>query len=282
MHRADTEPVGVIGLGLLGGAIAERLTKAGFTVCGFDVRPECGGAAESAADVARRARRIVLSLPTSDICAAVIEEMEPHLAAGALIIDTTTGDPEQIAVFGAALASRGVRYLDATVGGSSKLVREGAAIVMVGGDAGAFEDSRDLLACFSSRAFHVGPCSSGARMKLVFNLVLGLHRAVLAEALSFAARCGIDPAAALEVLKAGAAYSKVMDIKGAKMLAGDFTPEARLSQHLKDVHLILAAAQQCGAMVPLSKIHRELLERAEAAGFGALDNSAVIKAFEAE
>jgi 3-hydroxyisobutyrate dehydrogenase-like beta-hydroxyacid dehydrogenase len=282
MNRADNEPVGIIGLGLLGGAIAERFTKAGFTVYSFDVRPECGGAAESAADVARRARRIVLSLPTSDICAAVIEEMEPHLAAGALIIDTTTGDPEQIAGFGAALTNRGVRYLDATVGGSSKLVREGAAIVMVGGDPGAFADSRDLLECFSRRAFHVGPCSSGARMKLVFNLVLGLNRAVLAEALSFAASYGIDPAAALEVLKAGAAYSKVMDIKGAKMLTGDFTPEARLSQHLKDVRLILAAAQRCGAMVPLSEIHRELLARAEAAGFGAMDNSAVIKAFEAE
>lgn len=281
MNRADTEPVGIIGLGLLGGAIAERFTKAGFTVYGFDVRPECGGEAESAADVARRSRRIVLSLPTSDISAAVLEEMEPHLSAGALIIDTTTGDPEQIAGFGAALSRLGVRYLDATVGGSSKLVREGAAIVMVGGDPGAFEDSRDLLDCFSSRAFHVGPCSSGARMKLVFNLVLGLHRAVLAEALSFAASYGIDPAAALEVLKAGAAYSKVMDIKGGKMLNGDFTPEARLSQHLKDVRLILAAAQRCGAMVPLSEIHRELLERAEAAGYGALDNSAVIKAFEA-
>jgi 3-hydroxyisobutyrate dehydrogenase-like beta-hydroxyacid dehydrogenase len=119
-------------------------------------------------------------------------------------------------------------------------------------------------------------------MKLVFNLVLGLHRAVLAEALSFAGSYGIDPAAALEVLKAGAAYSKVMDIKGGKMLSGDFTPEARLSQHLKDVRLIVAAAERCGAMVPLSEIHRELLERAEAAGFGAMDNSAVIKAFEVE
>jgi 3-hydroxyisobutyrate dehydrogenase-like beta-hydroxyacid dehydrogenase len=280
MNRANTETIGVIGLGLLGGAIAERITQAGFTVYGYDVRPECGGQAASAADVARRARRIVLSLPNSDIGAAVLDEIAPHLAARALIIDTTTGDPERIARFGAALASRGVLYLDATVGGSSKLVREGAAIVMAGGDADAFEESRDLFDCFSNRAFHVGPCASGARMKLVFNLVLGLHRAVLAEALSFAARYGVDPAAALEVLKAGAAYSKVMDIKGAKMLNGDFTPEARLSQHLKDVRLITAAAEQCGAKVPLSEIHRELLEQAEAAGFGTLDNSAVIKAFE--
>jgi 3-hydroxyisobutyrate dehydrogenase-like beta-hydroxyacid dehydrogenase len=150
---------------------------------------------------------------------------------------------------------------------------------MVGGEPGAFEQCRDLFDSFAGRAFHVGPCGSGARMKLVFNLVLGLNRAVLAEALSFAARYGVDPAAALDVLKAGAAYSKVMDIKGGKMLTGDFTPEARLSQHLKDVRLILSAAEHCGAKVPLSEIHRALLEQAEAAGFGTLDNSAVIKAF---
>jgi 3-hydroxyisobutyrate dehydrogenase-like beta-hydroxyacid dehydrogenase len=279
MNRAESETVGLIGLGLLGGAIAERLTQAGFVVYGYDVRPECGGQAASAADVARNARRILLSLPNSDIGAAVLDEITPHLTAGALVIDTTTGDPDQIAGFGAALAACGVRYLDATVGGSSKLVREGAAIVMVGGEPGAFEQCRDLFDSFAGRAFHVGPCGSGARMKLVFNLVLGLNRAVLAEALSFAARYGVDPAAALDVLKAGAAYSKVMDIKGGKMLTGDFTPEARLSQHLKDVRLILSAAEHCGAKVPLSEIHRALLEQAEAAGFGTLDNSAVIKAF---
>ncbi len=282
MSGAGAGTVGMVGLGLLGGAIADRLARAGFAVYGYDVRPECGGEARSAAEVGSRARRIVLSLPNSDIAATVLAEMEPHLAQGALIVDTTTGDPEQIAGFGARLAARGVRYLDATVGGSSKLVREGAAIVMVGGDAGAFEECRDLFDCFAGRAFHVGPCGSGARMKLVFNLVLGLNRAVLAEALSFAAKYGVDPAGALEVLKAGAAYSKVMDIKGEKMLKGDFTPEARLSQHLKDVRLILAAAGRCGAKVPLSKVHQELLEQAEKAGFGGMDNSAVIRAFEQE
>jgi 3-hydroxyisobutyrate dehydrogenase-like beta-hydroxyacid dehydrogenase len=119
-------------------------------------------------------------------------------------------------------------------------------------------------------------------MKLVLNLVLGLNRAVLAEGLCYAAAAGVDPAAALEILKAGPAYSRVMDTKGQKMLAGDFTAEARLSQHLKDVRLILESGARAGASLPLSSVHRALLEKAEAAGFGAADNSAVIKAFAKE
>ncbi len=280
MISANRGIIGLIGLGLLGQAIAECLTGAGYSVYGYDIRPECGGAAASAADVARHAETILLSLPDSEVSTAVVREMEPYLAVGATIIDPTTGDADQIQALAARLAQAGVRYLDATVGGSSKLVREQAAIVMVGGDEAAFEQSRGLLECFARRVFYMGPPSSGARMKLVFNLVLGLHRAVLAEALSFAASYGVDPAGALEVLKAGAAYSKVMDIKGTKMLAGDFTPEARLSQHLKDVRLILAAAERCRARVPLSEVHAELLEEAESAGYGAMDNSAVIKAFQ--
>jgi 2-hydroxy-3-oxopropionate reductase len=84
----------------------------------------------------------------------------------------------------------------------------------------------------------------------------------------------------LAILKAGAAYSAVMDAKGAKMLSGDFAPQARLSQHAKDVRLILEAARRGGIDLPLSRIHRELLERAEAAGLGDLDNSAILRAFE--
>jgi 3-hydroxyisobutyrate dehydrogenase-like beta-hydroxyacid dehydrogenase len=114
-------------------------------------------------------------------------------------------------------------------------------------------------------------------MKLALNLVLGLNRAVLAEGLTFAEALGLNPETALEVLRAGPAWSRVMETKGGKMLRRDFTPEARLSQHLKDVRLILAAGERGGAPLPLSSLHREILERAEAEGLGAEDNSAVIE-----
>ena len=272
---------------MAGTALAQRLLAGGFDVAGYDVRPgqieqlrQSGGSgASSAAEVAASCRRLFLSLPTSAAAASVLDEILPCLGPGAIMIDTTTGEPEEMAGFGARLAGRSVAYLDATIGGSSRQVREGEAILICGGDPAAFARCADLFALCCRKAFHVGPCGSGARMKLVLNLVLGLNRAVLAEGLEYARACGIDPAEALEILKAGPAYSRAMDTKGRKMLTGDFEPEARLSQHLKDVRLILAAGERCGAKLPLTEAHRALLEQAEAAGYGASDNSAIIQVF---
>jgi 3-hydroxyisobutyrate dehydrogenase-like beta-hydroxyacid dehydrogenase len=177
------------------------------------------------------------------------------------------------------LARRGVSYLDATISGNSAQVREGSVLVIAGGSHKAFVRCRDLWACFALEAIHVGGCGSGARMKLVTNLVLGLNRAALAEGLRFAEALELDIAKTVRVLLASAAYSRIMEAKAAKMVRGDFRPQARLSQHLKDVRLILAAAGAAGASLPLSSVHRRLLEKAVALGFGEVDNSAIIKAW---
>src|SRR5262245_26348020 len=170
------------------------------------------------------------------------------------------------------LSARSVIYLDATVSGSSVQVRDGHAVFLVGGPDDEFRASHELLSRIAGKVFHVGPAGSGARMKLVTNLVLGLNRAALAEGLHFASSLGLDPTAALAVVKECPSYSRAMDAKGEKMVRGDFAPEARLSQHLKDVRLMLAEAGRAGAGLPLTEAHRELLERAEALGLGSLDN----------
>ena len=281
------ETIGLIGVGLLGSAMAGRFLACGHGVLGFDLVParladleRMGGkAAESNVEVARSCRRVVLSLPDSGVVKTVLDQIEPHLRPEGTVIDTSTGDPEEMAAFGARLAKRGVYYLDATVGGSSKQARARDVIAMCGGDPRAWPATEKLLACFARQSFYLGGCGAGARMKLVNNLVLGLHRAVLAEGLTFAEACGVDSAKALEVLTAGPAYSRVMDVKGRKMLARDYSLEARLSQHLKDVRLILAAGERRKAKLPLSVLHRRLLEEAEALGYGDRDNSAVIEAY---
>ncbi len=279
--------IGLIGVGLVGSALAERLLASGFQVTGYDTNPaqlealqKLGGHPASSPQEAAATPRLLLSLPTSSIGAQVLAQIEPFLAPGAIVLDTTTGDPHDIAAFGARLQSLGVHYLDSTVGGSSRLVREGAAIYICGGEKAAFDACLDLFQSFGGRAFHLGPCGAGARMKLVLNLVLGLNRAVLAEGLAYAIADGIDPAAALEILQAGPAYSRAMDAKGHKMLARDYSVEARLSQHLKDVRLILQTGAQNGARLPLSTLHRQLLEQAESAGFGPSDNSAIFEIFQ--
>jgi 3-hydroxyisobutyrate dehydrogenase-like beta-hydroxyacid dehydrogenase len=195
------------------------------------------------------------------------------------ILDTTTGDPNDVESHAARLATRGVYYLDCEIGGSSRQAASGEAIVICGGDPQAFAGCQEILAAIGSNVFHTGPPGSGTRMKLALNIAIGLHRAVLAEALTFAERNGLDPALALRILKSGPAYSRAMDVKGAKMLSSDFTPEARLAQHLKDVRIILETGRQTGAHLPLSALHEQLLLQAVDLGLGASDNSAVIESF---
>lgn len=280
--------VGLIGLGLLGGALAERFLGAGMSVLGFDLRRENrealarhgGTVASSASAVAAGVERLVLCLPDSDVVEAVLGEIRDALRPGQVILDTTTGDPERTARLGALLATKEIVYVDACILGSSDQARAGEVIVMAGGPRQAIEENADLLRCFASRWFAVGDWGAGARMKLVVNLVLGLNRAVLAEGLSLARASGLDPAAALAVLRSGAAHSRVMDVKGERMLTRDFRPQARLAQHLKDVRLILDQARRSGARVPLSEVHRALLERVVAIGGGDQDNSAILRAYE--
>lgn len=282
--------VGLIGLGLLGSALAERLLAAGYGVLGYDLFAErrdeliaAGGrTADAAVDVARACDVVVLSLPDADVVANVFVQIQPALRSGLLVIDTTTGDPAASATIGARLAGQGVGFLDATIAGSSAQVRDGQAIVMVGGEEAAFGSAREILSCFGKEVFHVGPWGSGAQLKLVVNLVLGLNRAVLAEGLTLARALELDLPTTLAILKASPACSAVMDTKGQKMLSGDFAPQARLSQHLKDVRLILEAAGRTQLALPLSSVHRQLLERAERLGCGELDNSAIIQVFRSE
>jgi 3-hydroxyisobutyrate dehydrogenase-like beta-hydroxyacid dehydrogenase len=269
--------VGLIGLGLLGSAICARLRAAQFEVIGYDI-DSSKTEAQSAEQALRAGNLLLLSLPDSNAVASVLDLIEPALTAGQLVIDTTTGDPEQASAFGPRLAARGVGFIDAAIAGSSEQLREGAVNVLAGGPPEVIAVARPLFETFSQNVFHIGPWGSGARMKLVSNLVLGLNRAVLAEGLVFAERLGIDPAVALEALKAGSTYSRVMDNKGPKMLARDYTPQARLSQHRKDVRLMLEAA---GNALPLSTKHAELLARAEELGYGPADNSAIIEVFRA-
>jgi 3-hydroxyisobutyrate dehydrogenase-like beta-hydroxyacid dehydrogenase len=284
----DHRSVGMIGLGLLGSALAERFLRAGHAVVGYDIDPDRrrllaslgGRPTDSAGMVVRDSGRTVLSLPTTDEVETVLAETAPDMRAGMVVVDTTTGDPDRRPSVGARLAASGVRYLDAAVVGSSELVRSADAVALVGGDQADADACADLFDCFARQWFYLGPWGSAARMKLVVNLVLGLNRAVLAEGLAFARACGLDQAVALGVLRAGAAYSRVMDTKGPKMVGRDFEPQARLAQHLKDVGLILAEAERTGATVPLSELHRDLLQRLVAAGLADADNAAIIRAFE--
>ncbi len=280
--RSNDEQIGVVGLGLMGTALTERLLEHGYHVAVWNrsrekAEPLIGRGATWSDNPLAQCERVIISLYTTEVVEAVLARFDDGLHAGQVLLDTTTGEPEQTGALGARLAARGVRYLDAPISGSSEQTRRGEATVIVGGKRSAFEACADLWPVLGARVFHVGPWGSAAKMKLISNLVLGLNRAALAEGLAFAEALGVSPKAALEVMAGSMAYSRAIDAKGRKMVERDFTVQAKLSQHLKDVRLMLQAAASAGLPLPLTETHRCLMEKAEAAGWGEQDNSAIIE-----
>jgi 3-hydroxyisobutyrate dehydrogenase-like beta-hydroxyacid dehydrogenase len=286
---SDARPIGLIGLGLIGTALAGRLLAGGRNVLGFDIDERrrnvlvAGGGyvANGPSEVCAASEVVLLSLPTEMEVRSVLEAAGRSLQSGQTVVDTSTCAPEASIAIAHELHQRGIAYLDATISGSSEQVARGEALFMVGGNRETFERCEWLWPLLAREALHVGDSGGGARMKLVTNLVLGLNRAALAEGIALAAALGLDLELTLQVLRASAAYSKMMDTKGEKLIRREFSPAARLAQHLKDVRLMLAAAETAGAALPLTETHRELLEEAVRLGWGDLDNSAVLLAIEA-
>ncbi|MBL9080403.1 MAG: NAD(P)-dependent oxidoreductase, partial [Planctomycetales bacterium] len=202
-------PVGIIGLGLLGSAMAERLTERGLAPIGFDMnserRDDAAGrgvaVVQAVDDVLESCELILLSLPNGDIVDKLLAEVGDKLRAGRTIIDTTTAAPEQMIAHAELLKPRGVGYVEAEVAGSSAQARKGEVLVFAGGDDTDLAKCQTVLTAFAAEVQHAGPVGNAAKWKLVHNLILGLHRAVLAEGLAFAEALGLDAARLLDVLK---------------------------------------------------------------------------------
>lgn len=282
---SNLQPVGVIGLGLLGTALCERLLAAGYPVFVYNrtqekAIPLIELGAEWSDNPFTECSRVVISLYTSDIVDAVLEQMDSGLRAGQILIDTTTGDPSQTSALGQRLAKRDIHYLESPIAASSEQTRQGEALAIVAGPEQSYHDCCDLYDCLAAKSHYVGSWGSAAKMKLVNNLVLGLNRVALAEGLLFAEAIGVPKQNALDVLKDGNAYSIVMDVKGQKMVDSDFSTQAKLSQHTKDVRLMLSESERAGIILPMSNLHLQLLEQAESLGLGDRDNSIIIRAIE--
>lgn len=285
ISNSKLNPVGVIGLGLLGTALAERLIAGGYPTRVWNrsaekADPLLSLGAQWSDNPFAECDVVVICLYTTDVVKEILRQMDDRLRTGQIIVDMTTGDPAQTFELGSQLAERGIHYLEAPVAASSEQTRRGEALAMVAGEEHAFESCQEIIECLAPHSFYMGPWGSATKMKLVNNLILGLNRAALAEGLVFAKSLGMDLPRVLQVLKAGNAYSVVMDVKGEKMIAGDFAAQGKLTQHHKDVRLILDEAERAGVCLPMSRLHRQLLLAAEGLGLGDEDNSAIIRAIE--
>jgi 3-hydroxyisobutyrate dehydrogenase-like beta-hydroxyacid dehydrogenase len=279
---SSLEPVGLVGTGLFGTALVERLLAEGFPTFVYNrtrskAEPLLDLGAVWSDNPLAECRRVLFCLFTSDQVGPVFDRMNSRPLKGRIIVDTSTSDPQHTVALGNHLARHAVKYLEAPFSGSSEQARNREATAIVAGEENAYRACHDLWDCLAAKTYYVGQWGNAAKMKLVTNLVLGLNRAALAEGLVFAETVGIDMRDALQVLLNSPAYSRTMDAKGPKMVEGEFTPQARLSQHIKDVRLMLEEAARDGANLPISAVHLELLKRAEAAGLGELDNCAIIR-----
>lgn len=289
----DAAPVaGIIGLGLVGQALASRLRGAGWRTLGYDLRAEArasfaqagGEPADSVQAVGRAATSVVLAVfETQDVLNA-IEGANGLLDPGhqvQRIVDCSTGTPELLQALSARLQARGVDFIEAPLSGSSAQIGAGQATMLLGGSDAALTRAAPLLQALSAERIHVGGAGAGARAKLATNLVLGLNRAALAEGMAFARALGIAPERFLQLVLATPARSAAAEIKGPLMVREDFAPQSRIRQHLKDVELMLHSAQQARLALPLSEAHAALLRSAVAAGDGDLDNAAILRRYRA-
>lgn len=277
--------VGIVGLGLVGGALGSRLLAAGFSVIGYDLRPQAraafgGRAVETVRAVGAACECVVLGVfDTADVV-GVLEHVGGLLADGhrvRTVVDCSTGDPDQLTALAQRLAKRGVDFIEGPLSGSSQQIAAGQATQLLGGEASAIAACDEVLQALCPQRIHVGSAGSAAKAKLATNLVLGLNRAALAEGMVFAESLGIEPRKFLELVLATPARSGAAEAKGEMMVRGDFAPQSRIRQHLKDVELMLASAARAGQALPLSQTHAALMRASIEAGDGELDNAGLIR-----
>ncbi len=283
--------IGMVGLGLLGHALASRLLAAGHAVLGYDVLPERtealarlgGKAAASTEEMAERADAVCVALPTL----ASVEEailgaagVAAHAKAGSVVIQMSTISPSLTERLARGVGARGRDFLDCPVSGTSAMVARGEGIIIVGGEATVLDRWRPLLEAMLPRVVHVGPAGHATFVKLVANLLVGVHSLAAAEALTLARKAGLDLGRVLEILTSGAAGSRMIEVRGPMIAREDFPPQMKLELFMKDLHLIQEAARAVKAPIPLTDVSERLYAAALRAGHGGEDLSVVVKALE--
>ena len=284
--------VGIVGLGLLGSAIASRFIKAGHAVVGFDILPARvaaftamgGRAASSAAAVAQSAEAVCTLLPSLATAEAAVLGPDGIMSGarpGLTVIQMSTISPTLTEGLAREVTGTGLGFLDCPVSGTSAMVERGDGIFFVGGEQALYERWRAVLESVLPRAVLVGRVGQAMILKLVANLLVALHSAAAAEALTLARKAGLDLDVALEVLNSSAATSSMLKVRGPMIVRGEFPAQMKLDLFMKDLHLMQEAAAAVGAPLPFTDLAERLYAAAQAAGHGGEDLAVVVTALDA-
>ncbi|HYB44783.1 MAG TPA: NAD(P)-dependent oxidoreductase [Candidatus Methylomirabilis sp.] len=283
--------IGILGVGLLGSAVARRLLAKGFEVTGYDTRREpvealAAAGLVAAADPARAAAgadAVFTILTTPDVVEAVWLDRGGLLdtaSASTVLLQMSTIGPALSRRLGEAAASRGRRFLETPISGTSTSVARGEGTLYVGGDRALVEQCRPIFDAVAGRTVHVGPVGAASVTKLAANLIGGINAIALAEALVLGAKSGLAPAELLEALRQSPVASGTVNQRGPLMVSHRFDPHIRLDLFLKDFGLMLKEGERLGVPLPLTSVAHQLCTAASAAGHGGEDLAAVITTLE--
>jgi 3-hydroxyisobutyrate dehydrogenase-like beta-hydroxyacid dehydrogenase len=279
--------VGIVGVGLLGGAVAARLRAAGHAVVGYDVAEPAlarlaalgGTPVTSIADLARAAELVCTILPSLTTVEGAILGSGGLAASGRrgpVIVQMSTISPTLTERLARETAARGLVFLDCPISGTSGMVAKGEGVIFVGGEAAAYQRWKPLLESILPRAVHVGRAGQAMVLKLVANLLVALNSAAAAEAINLARASGLDPQVVVDVLRTGAATSRMLEVRGPLMVRGEYPAQMKLDLFMKDLHLIQDAGKTAGAPLPLTDVAERLYAASQNAGHGAEDLAVVI------
>jgi 3-hydroxyisobutyrate dehydrogenase len=287
-----SEQIGFIGLGNMGVPMAGRLMEGGYALVVNDIRQDAArpllarGAtwAASPAEVAAAAQTVITILPTSREVRDVLRGAKGLLEAlrpGSLVIEMTSADPSATRDLEREVAARGSALIDAPVSGGVRGAVEGSLAIMVGGDPALLERARPVLARMGKNIFHAGPVGAGHAIKLVNNMCSGGILALTIEAVAVAARSGVDPTRAVEILQASSGRSNASDNKFPRfILNGAFDAGFAIRLMMKDLDGYGRLAQESGVPSPVARAAAEVYRLAMARGMAEQDHTAIARIIE--
>jgi len=288
----STNQVGVIGLGAMGLGVARSLLREGFHVHACDLRPDVLSAiaAEGAvphatpAALAPQVDSLIVLVVNAEQTDAVLfgpDGAAARLKPGSVVIASSTVPPHFAEELGARLAGIGLRHLDAPVSGGAARAATGEMTIMASGTPDTFAAVEDVLDAIAAKVYRLGEASGmGSKVKMINQLLAGVHIAAATEAMALGIRAGIDPATLYEVISNSAGASWMFQNRVPHILSGDYTPLSAVNIFVKDLGIVLDSARKFTFPLPLTSAAHQMYLATSASGLGGEDDSAVIKMFQ--
>jgi putative dehydrogenase len=283
------QAIGIIGLGIMGGAIARNLVAKGWRVVGFDIDAErCAEArgtgveiAGKAAQVAEHAELVMLSLPNPAAVHLVTGEIVAAKTAKRIVVELSTLALADKMAMRDALANAGHVALDCPLSGTGAQAQTGDLVVYASGDAEAIAKCQPIFADFSRKTANLGAFGNGSKMKYVANHLVAIHNVATAEAMVLGMKAGLDPQQIIEVISAGAGNSRVFELRAPLMAEKRYDPPTmRIATWKKDLDVIGAYAGDLGVPLPVFDATLPVYTAAKSMGYGGQDTGSVCAVLE--